>query len=186
MSKQFYSIPEAAHILGVKERAVQRRAKRYGIKKRGGRYLIPHDILTVWKGEEANTEREQDAHDTHTVYGVGMHHQEDGTVMQVFTQDEYDTFKRMLIEHKELKSRVAQLQDWVERFTTYTQERNTIEAHEKGLLKHVNENTEDVEPIERMVIEKRSQKISDKESQSLSPSDRMDFNRWMKYLSGDA
>jgi hypothetical protein len=174
-----YQIAEVAKQLKTTKRTIQRKLKKLDIPQDSEGYIITDEVVRQLR-PKSPTELTTTSHES--VYGLGLHRQDDGTLMQVFSQDEYDKFKQMLIEHKELKSRVAQLQDWVERFTTYTQERNTIEAHDKGLLKHVNEKTEDVEPIERMVIEKRTQKLSDKELRSLTPSEKMDFYKWISCL----
>lgn len=182
MTVHHYTIKEVAEILQVKERAIQRRCKRAGLEKQGNKYLIPKHILDQWTEGKPYTQPEHEP----SMYGLGLHKQEDGTIMQVFSQDEYETFKRMLVEHKQLKERVNQLEDWKQTFLHYAQGRNILSAHDKGLLNHENEKTEDVEPIERMVIEKRTQKLSDKELRSLTPSEKMDFYKWINYLSGDA
>tara|TARA_B110000046_G_scaffold124266_1_gene130677 strand:- start:1571 stop:2296 length:726 start_codon:yes stop_codon:yes gene_type:complete len=50
-----YSTKETAEILGIKERAVQTRCKKYNIRKKDNKYLITDLIIADWKQkEEAN------------------------------------------------------------------------------------------------------------------------------------
>lgn len=89
------------------------------------------------------------------VLDLGMHIQEDGTIVQVFTMEEFDTFRERLIELPLLKKKVSELKESYEahvqtyrnevdylrkslekqheitqRLTSIMQERNFIEASE--------------------------------------------------------
>lgn len=174
MPEQYFTIQQAAQILQVKERAVQRRCKRYNVGKQAGKYMIPASMLSEWSNGQANIENVQTNSESN-MYAPGLHEQPDGTLMQVFTRDEYDTFKRMLIEHKQLKQQVQQLQDWVERFTTYTSQRNTIEAHEKGVISN-KQPIEDVEDLAATVQAKRKQIIEKIDK------DKAKFSEWLNDL----
>jgi hypothetical protein len=69
------------------------------------------------------------------VLELGMHIQEDGTVAQVFTIEEFDTFRERLIELPILKKTVSELKDSYEaHIQTYESQvnylRNRLEAQE--------------------------------------------------------
>lgn len=69
------------------------------------------------------------------VLELGMHIQEDGTIAQVFTMEEFDTFRERLIELPILKKTVSDLKDSYEaHIQTYESQvnylRNRLEAQE--------------------------------------------------------
>lgn len=69
------------------------------------------------------------------VLELGMHIQEDGTVAQIFTMEEFDTFRERLIELPILKRTVSELKDSYEaHIQTYESQvnylRNRLEAQE--------------------------------------------------------
>ena len=177
MTVHHYTIQEAAEILQVKERAVQRRCKRAGLKKQGNKYLIPKHILDQWTEGKPYTANEQPYTQTN-MYGLGLHKQEDGTVMQVFTQEEYETFKRMLIEHKQLKERVSQLEEWKQTFLHYAQGRNVLSAHDKGLITPPKQ--EESEDIEQEAIVKH---LHEKRKEVLR---KGTLSTWMTQFKGEA
>lgn len=57
------------------------------------------------------------------VLGLGMHVQEDGTIAQVFTLDEFDTFRERLIELPLVKKTVSELKD------SYDDLKDSYESH---------------------------------------------------------
>jgi hypothetical protein len=60
-----YSTKETAEILGIKERAVQTRCKKYNIRKKDNKYLITDLIIADWKQkEEANAKPNANANAT--------------------------------------------------------------------------------------------------------------------------
>ena len=181
IKNKYFTIQEAASILGVKERAVQARCSRYGLKKINGRYSIPQALIEQWGGSQTHTSSAQPNAQTH-IYGLGQHEQADGTYIQVFTKDEYKQFEDALIERNELKielremqKRLEQLQQWKEDFMRYTSQRNTIEAHEKGVIASTIEDIEEVESEE--ILQKH---LSDKRKIVLK--DKAKFSDWLQSL----
>ena len=177
MKTRYYSVSEAAEILGVKKRAVQARAARHKLKKRKGAYAITDKILAKWgvvnehyseqtaHSESENTKR---AHPENIVDGneIGLHNLPNGNKVQVFTSEEYKSFELALIERKQLLQQVKQLQDWKDSFIRYTQERNALEARDKGLIKEI----EDVEDAQVMDSDADLQKhLSQKRADVIKP-----------------
>lgn len=168
--RQRYDIGSIAKQLGVTKRTLQRKLKQNQVDKDDNGYIITDEIL-----QKIGYDIHRQDSDNSATYAPGLHEQTDGTLIQVFTREEYDTFKRMLIEHKQLKQQVAQLQDWVERFTTYTNQRNTIEAHEKGVIDREHP-VEDVQDLADQVQQKRQQIIEKMDK------DKAKFGEWLKDL----
>ena len=199
MKIRYYSVSEAAEILGVKKRAVQARAARHKLRKRKGAYAITDKILAKWgvvnehyseqtaHSESENTKR---AHPENIVDGneIGLHNLPNGNKVQVFTSEEYDSFENALQERKHLLSQVAELRQWKEDFIRYTQERNALDAVSKGLIKDL----EDVEDAQVMDSDADLQKhLSAKRAKVIKPKAntseheqgfKTDYFGWMENL----
>ena len=153
MARKKYSALEVAKMMGLKKRAVQARAARYGVKKQNGAFIFTaHFLTTKWgvdvpsdahKKSTAVHNAHKSAHQEHLIDSneVGLHKSPSGNLVQVFTESEYKSFENALQERKHLLSQVAELRQWKEDFIRYTQERNALDAVSKGLIKDI----EDVE-----------------------------------------
>jgi len=151
MARKKYSALEVAKMMGLKKRAVQARAARYGVKKENGAFVFTaHFLKTKWgvnapsdahKKSTAVHNAHKRAHQENLVDGneVGLHTLPNGNKVQVFTESEYKSFELALIERKQLLQQVKQLQDWKDSFIRYTQERNALEAKDKGLIKEIDD-----------------------------------------------
>ena len=168
-----YDISTIAKGLGITKRTLQRKLKQLGVNKDENGYLITDKTLELLGATEVRQET-----DTGATYEPGLHKQEDGTVMQVFTQEEYETFKRMLVEHKQLKNQVNQLEQWKETFLHYAQSRNVLSAHDKGLITPPNQ--EDSEDIEQKAIVKH---LHEKRKEVLR---KGTLSTWMTQFKGEA
>ena len=158
MARKKYSALEVAKMMGLKKRAVQARAARYGVKKENGAFVFTaHFLKTKWgvnvpsdahKKSTAVHNAHKRAHPENVVDGneIGLHNLPNGNKVQVFTAEEYRSFELALIERKQLLQQVKQLQDWKDSFIRYTQERNALDAVSKGLIKEI----EDVEDAQVM------------------------------------
>jgi len=69
-----YSAKQAASILGISERAVQKKCKQLDIRKKSNRYLITDKLLNEWN----------------------VPNDDKGIVIQEFTQEEYDRLVTMI------------------------------------------------------------------------------------------
>ena len=197
MAIKIYSVAEVAEMLGVKERAVQARAARHKFRKRKGAYVFTDKILAKWKvGNEY--QNEQNAHSKeskskraqleHLINSdeVGLHKAPNGNLVQVFTEAEYKSFEAALIERKHLLAQVAQLQEWKDSFTLYTNQRNTIEAKDKGLIDVIHQvqevkdvvNQDTEEDLQKHIQAKRKEKLNRIEH----PDFKAAFSKWMENL----
>lgn len=176
MAIKIYSVAEVAEMLGVKERAVQARAARHNFRKRKGAYVFTDKTLAKWKvGNEYQNEqtahskksKSKGAQSEHLINSneVGLHKAPNGNLVQVFTEAEYKSFELALIERKQLLQQVKQLQDWKDSFIRYTQERNALEAKDKGLIKEI----EDVEDAQVMDYTDLQKHLSQKRAEVIKP-----------------
>ena len=170
--RHYYTIKEAANALEVTKRTIQRKCASLNVAKDNGAYIITEDVLRQMR--RRTTESTDIPNTIEHTYGVGLHEQEDGTMLQVFTKDEYKQFEAALIERNHLLKQVAELRQWKDDFIKYTNQRNTIEAHDKGIIKHLDhEEVEDhAEDIQQHLIAKRKEVIKDKAA----------FSKWMENL----
>jgi len=197
MAIKIYSVAEVAEMLGVKERAVQARAARHKFRKRKGAYVFTDKILAKWKvGNEYQNEqnahskesKSKRAHPEHLINSdeVGLHKAPNGNLVQVFTEAEYKSFEAALIERKYLLAQVAQLQEWKDSFTLYTNQRNTIEAKDKGLIDVIHQvqevkdvvNQDTEEDLQKHIQAKRKEKLNRIEH----PDFKAAFSKWMENL----
>jgi len=90
-----------------------------------------------------------------------------------------------LIERKQLLQQVKQLQDWKDSFLRFTQERNLIEAKDKGLFKEIDDVEEaqvmDDTDIQKHLSQKRAEVIKPKVNTS-EQWYRSDYFGWMEKL----
>jgi tRNA(Ile)-lysidine synthase TilS/MesJ len=143
-----YTINEAKDLLKVSERAVQRRCKRHGIPIKNGQYCIDLATLISW-GYKTNIVPEHPDAKPNTTEHIKIEagqviEQADGSIIECFDQDKYKSLEQALIERLELKikvrelsKRLEQLQQWKNDFMQYTNQRNTIEAFEKGVIQPI-------------------------------------------------
>lgn len=198
MARKKYSALEVAKMMGLKKRAVQARAARYGVKKENGAFVFTaHFLKTKWgvnapsdahKKSTAVHNAHKRAHPENVVDGneVGLHTLPNGNKVQVFTESEYKSFELALIERKQLLQQVKQLQDWKDSFIRYTQERNALEAKDKGLIKEI----DDVEDAQVMDSDADLQKhLSQKRAEVIKPKVntseqgfKTDYFGWMENL----
>jgi len=200
MSIKIYSVAEVAEMLGVKERAVQARAARYKLRKRKGAYVFTDKQLAKW-GVGTAQETAQDAHlkeskskraqSEHLINSneVGLHKAPNGNLVQVFTEAEYKSFEAALIERKYLLAQVAQLQEWKDSFTLYTNQRNTIEAKDKGLIDVIHQvqevkdvvNQDTEEDLQKHIQAKRKEKLNRIEHPDFKDF-KADYYTWLENL----
>ena len=197
MAIKIYSVAEVAEMLGVKERAVQARAARHKFRKRKGAYVFTDKTLAKWKvGNEYQNEqtahskksKSKGAQSEHLINSdvVGLHKAPNGNLVQVFTEAEYKSFENALQERKHLLAQIAQLQDWKDSFTLYTNQRNTIEAKEKGLMDVIHEvqevkdvvNQDTEEDLQKHIAAKRKEKLNRMEH----PDFKSDYYGWLENL----
>ena len=197
MARKKYSAVEVAKMMGLKKRAVQARAARYGVKKENGAFVFTaHFLKTKWgvnapsdahKKSTAVHNAHKRAHQENLVDGneVGLHTLPNGNKVQVFTESEYKSFELALIERKQLLQQVKQLQDWKDSFLRFTQERNLIEAKDKGLFKEIDDVEEaqvmDDTDIQKHLSQKRAEVIKPKVNTS-EQWYRSDYFGWMEKL----
>jgi len=196
MKIKYYSVSEAAEILGVKKRAVQARAARHKLRKRKGSYVITDKILAKWgvvnehyseQTAHSESEKTKRAHPENIVDGneIGLHILPNGNKVQVFTSEEYESFKNALQERKHLLKQVAELEQWRKDFFKYTSERNALEAKDKGLIKDL-EDVEDAQVMDDTDLQKHlSQKRADVIKPKPNTSEqgyKTDYFGWMENL----
>ena len=178
MARKKYSALEVAKMMGLKKRAVQARAARYGVKKQNGAFIFTaHFLKTKW-GVNAPSDAHKKsttvhnahkrAHPENIVDGneVGLHTLPNGNKVQVFTDSEYKSFELALIERKQLLQQVKQLQDWKDSFIRYTQERNALEAKDKGLIKDIDVDVEEAQVMDDTDLQKH---LSQKRAEVIKP-----------------
>ena len=178
-----YTIKEAAKLLNVTDRAVQRRCARHGIEKKNNRYNITLPVLIEWGYKPNNVlEHKPNTREHLNLQAGEVIEQEDGSIIECFTKENYSHLEQALIERNELKielremqKRLEQLQQWKEDFMRYTSQRNTIEAHEKGVIASTIEDIEEVQSEE--ILQKH---LSDKRKMVLK--DKAKFSDWLSSL----
>ena len=115
-----------------------------------------------------------------------MHKAPNGNLVQVFTEAEYKSFENALQERKHLLAQIAQLQDWKDSFTLYTNQRNTIEAKEKGLIDVIHEVQEVKDVVNQDTEEDLQKHISAKRKEKLNrmghPDFKSDYYGWLENL----
>lgn len=199
MGRKKYSALEVAKMMGLKKRAVQARAARYGVKKQNGAFVFTaHFLKTKW-GVNAPSDAHKKsttvhnahkrAHPENIVDGneVGLHTLPNGNKVQVFTDSEYKSFELALIERKQLLQQVKQLQDWKDSFIRYTQERNALEARDKGLIKDIDVDVEEAQvmddtDLQKHLSQKRAEVIKPKPNTSEQQGYKTDYFGWMENL----
>ncbi len=183
MSATRLSISQVCKKLKLSKRSVQRIAKSKGIPKDLEGYIFTEDAV---RQKESATSRNK-GRSKEDVLGdleLGLH-EVDGKMINVFSKEEYKSFELALIERKQLLQQVKQLQDWKDSFLRFTQERNLIEAKDKGLFKEIDDVEEaqvmDDTDIQKHLSQKRAEVIKPKVNTS-EQWYRSDYFGWMEKL----
>ena len=100
-----YTVKEAAELLKVSERAIQKRCKRDGLTKSNGKWLIAKINLEQWSEPETNNRPNQ---------GEPTAQDEPGEIIESFSLDEYEEFKKRLTEYPILLERLKDYRNEIE------------------------------------------------------------------------
>lgn len=100
-----YTVKEAAELLKVSERAIQKRCKRDGLAKSKGKWLIAKINLEQWSEPETNHRPNQDEPTAQD---------ELDEIIESFSLDEYEEFKKRLTEYPILLERLKDYRNEIE------------------------------------------------------------------------
>ena len=186
-----YTINQAKDLLKVSERAVQRRCKRHGIPIKNGQYCIDLATLISWGYKTSNVPEHSDAKPNTPVHiqleAGQVIEQEDGSVLECFSKEKYQSLEQALIERLELKielrelsQRLEQLQQWKEDFMQYTNQRNTIEAFDKGLIQQMDKDEVDDSNLTEPDVTDIHQHLQAKRSEVIRA--KKQFTEWLKEI----
>ena len=181
-------ISQVCKRLKLSKRSVQRIAKSQGIPKDLEGYIFTEDAVRQMRQKESATSRNK-VRNKEDVLGdleLGLH-AVDGKMINVFSKEEYKSFELALIERKQLLQQVKQLQDWKDSFIRFTQERNLIEAKDKGLFKEIDDVEEaqvmDGTYIQKHLSQKRAEVIKKQnKNEQVSSGFKSDYFGWMEKL----
>ena len=193
MSATRLPISQVCKRLKLSKRSIQRIAKSKGIQKDLEGYIFTEDAVRQMRQKESATSRNK-GRIKEGVLGdleLGLH-EVNGKMINVFSKEEYKSFELALIERKQLLQQVKLLQDWKDSFIRYTQERNLIEAKDKGLIKEIEEVEEDAQvmdsdaDLQKHLSQKRAEVIKPKVNTSEQgykvQGYRTDYFGWMEKL----
>ena len=130
------SISQVCKKLKLSKRSVQRIAKSKGIAQDLEGYIFTNESVRQMRQKDPATSRNKGRSKEDVLRDLeqGLHESDNGNLIQVFSKEEYKTFEAALIERKHLLDKVAELREWKDAFTRYTNQRNIIEARDKGLI----------------------------------------------------
>ena len=130
------SISQVCKKLKLSKRSVQRIAKSKGIAQDLEGYIFTNESVRQMRQKTPTTSRNKGRSKEDVLRDLeqGLHESDNGNLIQVFSKEEYKTFEAALIERKYLLDKVAELREWKDSFTRYTNQRNIIEARDKGLI----------------------------------------------------
>lgn len=127
MGQKYYTTSEVAELLGVSDRTVRRRLESY-FSKENNTYQISSKMLDILRSDAFSDS------DGHLV-------SEGENIEEVFTPEEYEEFRKRLIEYHTLKKdleyhkRSAEShQRQMEMILTLMNQRNLIEGADKGYI----------------------------------------------------
>ena len=186
-----YTINQAKDLLKVSERAVQRRCKRHGIPIKNGQYCIDLATLISWGYKTNIVPEHSDAKPNkseHIQLEAGeVIVQQDESVIECFSKEKYQSLEQALVERLELKielrelsQRLEQLQQWKEDFMKYTNQRNTIEAFDKGLIQQMDKDEVDDSNLTEPDVTDIQQHIQAKRSEVIRA--KKQFTDWLKEI----
>lgn len=189
MANKIYTITEAAKRLNVTKRTIQRRLSKLETPIHEGAYVITEDVMRILT-KSSNAEYKAATPTTPEAATMSLQalqageviEQADGSIIECFSQAKYEQLEQALVERQELKielremqKRLDQLQQWKEDFMRYTNQRNTIEAHEKGVIA----STDEVEEISHEEIIQK--KLANKRLQVIT-NGKAKFTDWLQSL----
>ncbi len=129
-----YSVKETAEILGITERAVQKRCKKDNIRKKDNKYLIDANLIEVWKVEiltsnEPRTNGSQLDIEVESLKAkikdleteLKQYEIAENERIEVFTNEEYQIFETRLIEWRQQQAELIQ-KDKIIELTTQSKE----------------------------------------------------------------
>lgn len=205
MSDKTYTIGEAATRLNATKRTIQRKLRALGIPTKNGAYVITDDLLRELNAtkrgknngattatKEPTTELRHAATEPnkseHTQLEAGeVIEQEDGSVIECFSPEKYQSLEQALVERLELKielrevyKRLDQLQQWKDDFMRYTSERNTIEAFDKGLIKPIDKEEVDDSNLTEPDVTDIQQHLQLKRNEVIRA--KKQFSQWLKEI----
>jgi hypothetical protein len=130
------SISQVCKKLKLSKRSVQRIAKSKGITQDLEGYIFTNESVRQMRQKDPATSRNKGRSKEDVLRDLeqALHESDNGNLIQVFSKEEYKTFEAALIERKHLLDKVAELREWKDAFTRYTNQRNIIEARDKGLI----------------------------------------------------
>lgn len=179
------SISQVCKRLKLSKRSVQRIAKSKGIPKDLEGYIFTEDAVRQMRQQDPTTSRSKGRSKEDVLRGLELGlHEVDGKMINVFSKEEYKSFELALIERKQLLQQVKQLQDWKDSFIRFTQERNLIEARDKGLIKDVDieeAQVMDDTDLQKHLSQKRAEVIKPKANTS-EQGFKTDYFGWMENL----
>jgi hypothetical protein len=168
------SISQVCKKLKLSKRSVQRIAKSKGIAQDLEGYIFTNESVRQMRQKDPATSRNKGRSKEDVLRDLeqGLHESDNGNLIQVFSKEEYKTFESALIERKHLLDKVAELREWKDSFTRYTNQRNIIEARDKGLINEldiveVSDVVEDLEQtslddsdLQNHLAQKRAKKVN--------------------------
>jgi hypothetical protein len=174
-----YAISDVAKMLKLSKRSVQRLAAKHDVPKDLEGYIFTDETVRQMRHKPGATSRSNDGEVIEDL-AVGLHRAKNGNLVQVFTEDQYKKFEEALIHRKHLLKEIERLEQWRQDFFDYTNQRNTIEAKEKGLIQDIENEIQDI-PSEDADIQSnlntKRLEILNKKSNSTQ-----EFAAWMESL----
>ena len=205
MSDKTYTIGEAATRLNATKRTIQRKLRALGIPTKNGAYVITDELLRELNAtkrgknngattatKEPTTQLRQAATEPNKTEHIKIEAgevivQQDGSVLECFSAEKYQSLEQALVERLELKielrevyKRLDQLQQWKEDFMKYTTQRNTIEAFDKGLIQQMDKDEVDDSNLTEPDVTDIQQHIQAKRSEVIRA--KKQFTEWIKEM----
>ena len=193
------SISQVCKKLKLSKRSVQRIAKSKGIAQDLEGYIFTNESVRQMRQKDPATSRNKGRSKEDVLRDLeqGLHESDNGNLIQVFSKEQYKTFEAALIERKHLLDKVAELREWKDSFTRYTNQRNIIEARDKGLINELDivavsevnpvlaKPSPDDSDIQKNVSAKRAEKLRQTKAKHDSPNYRSDYISWINDLNDD-
>lgn len=167
---KYYTVKQASEILGVSERAIQKKCKKEKVWRKSNRYQISEENISNWRTiSEQNSlsslsslsgvsskiiELIKEIDNEDYILSI-LEAIKDNKHLEEFTDEEYTAFEKRLIEANFLADKVSQYKTEIIRMEEYVKDyRNNIEYLKKSLDKRANETTILLETLkERNFIE---------------------------------
>jgi len=177
---KYYSVPQAAEMLGLSERAVHKRCLKDKIWKKSNKYQITEENIQSWRKDiQANTllqkriaNAELEKEIARLKHELKQYELEDNERLEVFTEESYSLFEqrlkewneqRTLIAHQEeifniqLASKTEQLEHYKNQFEYQKKQSDKIlEMHQK-LIDTIDKQLKNT--IQRTIIEAREKEV---------------------------